>query len=80
MSPTMDGAALGEGGFAFGVARKESVELLARVDAVDADVDEGRAGLDHLRRDEAGTADGGDEDVGLARDRRRGRGSWSGRW
>jgi hypothetical protein len=63
-----DGAALGEGGFALGVAEEEAVELFAGVEAVDADVDEGCAGLDHFRGDEAGAADGGDEDVGLAGD------------
>ncbi len=61
------GAALGEGGFALCVAEKEAVELLAGVDAVDADIDEGCAGLDHLRGDESGATDGGNEDVGLAR-------------
>ena len=39
-------------------------------DAVHADVDDRRARLDELRRDEPGAPDGGDEDVGLARDRR----------
>ena len=73
-------AALGEGGFAFGVAGKEAVELRAVGDAVDAHVDERRAGLDHLRRDEARAADGGHQNVGLAGDRAPGRGSWSGRW
>ena len=62
------GAALGKGGFALGVAGEEAVEFFAGVDAIDADVDEGCAGLDHLRGDEAGAADGGDEDVGLAGD------------
>ena len=37
------------------------------VEAVHADIDERGAGLDHLRRDEAGPADGGDENVGLPR-------------
>ena len=40
MSPTIDGAALCEGRFALGVALEEAVELLARGQAVDADVDE----------------------------------------
>lgn len=31
-----------------------------------ADIDDGGAGLDHIGRDVAGAADGGDEDVGLA--------------
>ena len=47
-------AALGECGFALGVARKEAVELLAVVMPVDAHVNHRRARLDHLRRDEAG--------------------------
>jgi hypothetical protein len=63
-----DRAALGEGSFAFFVAGEVAVELFAGVDAIDANVDKGYAGLDHLRSDVAGAADGGDEDVGLARD------------
>jgi len=63
-----DGAAFGEGGFALGVAFEEAVEVLAVVDAVDANVDQGGAGLDHIGRYEAGAADGGDQDVGLAGD------------
>ena len=64
-------AALGESvSSRLSVALEEAVELLARGDAIDADVDERRAGLDHLRSDEAGAADGGDQNVGLAGDRR----------
>jgi hypothetical protein len=48
---------------------KEAVELSRVGDAVDAHVDDRRAGLDHLRRDEAGAADGGHQNVGLAGDR-----------
>jgi len=36
---------------------------------VHANVDHTCAGLDHLARDEPGAADGGDQNVGLARDR-----------
>ena len=68
MSPTMVEPRLANAASRFGVAREVAVELLARGDAVDADVDEGGAGLDHVRSDEAGAADGGDEDVGLASD------------
>ena len=38
-------------------------------DAVDADVDDHGAGFHHVGRDKLGAADGGDEDIGLARDR-----------
>ena len=43
------------------------------VDARDADVEHGRAGLDHVGGDDAGHAGGGDDDVGAAARGRRGR-------
>jgi len=48
------GPALGEGRFAFGVAGKVEIEFFTGSNAVDADVDDGCSGLDHLRGDEAG--------------------------
>ena len=43
------------------------------VGAVDPDVDDRRAGLDPIARDQPRAADRGDQDVGAAADRRRGR-------
>ena len=42
---------------------KEALNLGFRANAVDTDIDDRGAGADHLRRDEAGAADGGYEDV-----------------
>jgi len=63
-------AALGEGGFALGVAGEVTVKLGLRGDAINADVDDGCARLNHLCGDETGAANGGDENVCLARHRR----------
>src|SRR5580658_3625236 len=57
-------------GFAFGVAFEEAIELLARGQAINSNVNERGAGPHHLWRDETGAADGGDENVGLAGDGR----------
>ena len=61
-----DGAAFGEEGGAGFVVGKEVLYVGQVGDAVDADVDQDGSGLDHIRRDEAGPADGGDQDIGFA--------------
>jgi len=62
------GTALGEGGFAPGYAGKVAVKFLAGGEAVDAYIDDGCARGDHLWSDEARTADGGYQNIGLAGD------------
>ena len=47
-----------------------ALALLGRRDAVDADVDDGGAGLDPVALDHFGAADGGDQNVGGAGERR----------
>ena len=50
------------------------------LDPVDADVDDGRAGLDPVAADHLRPADGGDDDVGAADDVGQVAGSANGRW
>ena len=60
------------GGFVIGDVADEprlALALLGRRDAVDADIDDGRAGLDPVALDHLRPADGGDEDVGRAAER-----------
>ncbi len=65
-SPTIVDPRLAKVACALRVAGEEAVKLLDRRDAIDADIDNGRARLHHLRRDEPRSADRGDQDVGLA--------------
>jgi hypothetical protein len=62
------GSALEEGCFTLGIAGEEAIEIFTRGDAIDTNIDKCGATLDHFRSDEAGTANGGYEDIGLARD------------
>jgi hypothetical protein len=59
----------------------EAITALARavIHAVDADVDDDGAGLDHVGRHEVGATDRSHEDIGLAGHRSRGPWSASGR-
>ena len=58
------------------VAREPVARFLTRVrHPVNADVNDDDSGLHHVGSDELGPTDGGDEHVGLARERREVRGS-----
>ena len=62
-------ALFGKGSLAPSVAGKVAVKFFAAVDTVDAYVDNRRARLDHFRGNEAGSANGGHQNIGLACDR-----------
>ena len=64
-----DGASLfGELLFALLVALEKTLEEDRVGDVIDADIEDGCAGLDELGGDETGTSDGGDEDVSATAD------------
>ena len=65
--------------FVEGDVAEQLARAVGLLDALLADVDDRRAGLEPVAADHLGPADGGDDDVGAAHRRRAGRGCANGR-